>query len=74
MAIPESELKIDDGTQVASVKILCSSCETYLKYPSDEEPESVRTDKVRASEYTFSCPTPGCGAGVVLRLVHPPTA
>ena len=69
----ESELQIDDTTQVTGLKLQCDTCDDR-PYLVPGEATSVEATLGDASEYPFTCPTQGCGTRVVLRLHYTLTA
>jgi|GEM_PF-2487281 len=63
----ETELQIDDGTNLSALQIQCTSCEGSV-YLERESKEVVGTAPFEVAEYTFTCPTTECSTRVLLRV------
>jgi len=63
----ETELQIDDGTNISALSLQCTVCEGGV-YLERESKEIVGTPPLEVVEYTFTCPTPECATRVVVRV------
>jgi len=63
----ETELQIDDGTNLGALQLQCTVCEGGV-YLVRESKQIVGTTPLEVAEYAFTCPTPECSTRVVVRV------